>query len=114
MSKRVRKRKRVSAAADPRSVEALTIGWMLMVVTTLVCEVSFAGIRISNPPPDAPLMVLSNLFLFAAMVIGVLALLVTPVVLRSRRVPPPQGIIVLSVVVGLAPVAMVVFEVLRS
>lgn len=113
MSKRVKKRKRVHAAGDPRGVEALTIGWMLMVVTTFICEMSFAGIRMSGPPPDGPLMILSNLFLFAAMVIGVLALLVTPVVLRSRRVPPPQGITVLAVVVGLAPVAMVAFEMLR-
>ncbi len=113
MSKRAKKRKRAPAAGDPRSIEALTIGWMLMVVTTLVCELSFAGVRLSNPPLDSPLMVLSNLFLFAALVIGVLALLVTPVVLRGRRVPPPQGITVLAVVVGLAPVALVVLEILR-
>lgn len=114
MSKRVKKRKRTVVAADPRSVEVLTVGWMLMVITTLVCELGFAAIRIGRPQPDSRLTILSSLFLFAALVIGLLALLVTPVVLRSRRVPPPPGITVFAVVVTLAPVAMVVFDLLRQ
>ena len=114
MSKRVKKRKRAVAVSDPRSVEVLTVAWMLMVVTTLVCELGFAAIRISRPQPDSRLTILSSLFLFAAMVIGLLALLVTPVVLRSRRVPPPPGIMVFAVVVALAPVAMVALDLLRQ
>lgn len=114
MSKRVKKRKRAVAVSDPRSVEVLTVAWMLMVVTTLVCELGFAAIRMGRPAPDSRLTILSSLFLFAALVIGLLALLVTPVVLRSRRMPPPQGITVFAVVVGLAPVAMVALDLLRQ
>lgn len=114
MPKHAKKRKKAAVTGDARSIEVLTVGWMLMVVTTLVCEVAFAAIRIVGPRPESRLAILANLFLFAAMVIGLLLLLITPVVLRGRRVPPPQGITVFAVVVGLAPVAMVAFDILRQ
>lgn len=113
MSKHAKKRKKSPAAGDLRSVEVLTIGWMLMVITTLVCELGFVAVRMGRPQPDSSLAILSSLLLFAALVIGLLALLITPVVLRSRRVPPPQAITVVAVVVALAPVAMVAYDLLR-
>ena len=82
-----------------------------MVVTTLVCEVGFfvarwlAGGRSS-------LELLSQLLLFAAFVIGLIALFVTPVVLRSRRLPPPSGVTVFAVLVAAAPLVIVTIEML--
>lgn len=108
-----KKRSKSRAAAEPRTIEVLTIGWMLMVVTTLACEVGFVAVR-SLAGGDTVLSTLSELLLFAALVIGLVALLVTPVVLRSRRLPPPSGVTVFAVVVAGAPIAMIALEVLNK
>ena len=108
-----KKRSKAHAAGDPRTVEVLTVGWMLTVVTTLVCEVGFVLAR-WLAGGDGPLFVLSNVLLFAAFVIGLVALFVTPVVLRSRRVPPPSGVTVFAIAVSAAPILLVTIEMLES
>jgi hypothetical protein len=104
------------AAVDSRSVEMLTVGWMLMVVTTLVCEVG-SGIAhwyVAKINPRAQMIdVLSGLLLFAAFVIGFLLLLLSPVIIKGRRTPPPRGVIVFAVVVGIAPLLVVLFQAIR-
>jgi membrane protein YdbS with pleckstrin-like domain len=107
-----KKRSKSHAVGDPRTVEVLTVGWMLMIVTTLACEVGFVLAR-WLAGGDGSLMLLSQLLLFAAFVIGLIALFVTPVVLRSRRLPPPSGVTVFAIVVAAAPLVMVVIEVLE-
>ena len=108
-----KKRSKAHAAARPRTVEVLTIGWMLLVVTTLACEVGFVVARWLSAG-DSTLMTLSELLLFAALVIGLLTLLVTPVAVRSRRLPPPSGVTVFAVVVAATPIAMVAIEILNK
>ncbi|HET6883896.1 MAG TPA: hypothetical protein VFI31_27325 [Pirellulales bacterium] len=109
-----RKRKpKARVQSEPRTVEVITVGWMLTVITTLACEVGFVISRWLAGDERSPLMVLSGLLLFAALVIGVVALLILPVVLRSRRVPPPSGVVVFAVVVSAAPLAMAAMEVLN-
>ncbi|MGH7134548.1 MAG: hypothetical protein ACREHD_02345 [Pirellulales bacterium] len=110
------KRKRRTKArveSDPRSVEILTVGWMLTVVTTLACEVGFVISRWLADGSDGPLMVLSGLLLFAAFVIGVIGLLIMSIVLRTRRLPPPSGVVVFASVISGAPLAMAAIEVLN-
>jgi hypothetical protein len=111
------KRKRRSKSRvepEPRTVEVLTVGWMLMVVTTLACEIGFAAARMLSDSPDSSLMMLSQLLLFAALVIGIVALLTTAVVVRSRRLPPPPGITVFAVTVAAAPLALAAMEMMRK
>ncbi|HVA49470.1 MAG TPA: hypothetical protein VNH11_24095 [Pirellulales bacterium] len=108
-----KKRTKSQAATELRSVEVLTIGWMLTVVTTLACELGSALARWAAGVNEGPLRMLSELLLFAALVIGFIALLVMPVVLRSRRVAPPSGVLVFAVVVTAAPLLMVAVEILK-
>jgi hypothetical protein len=111
------KRKRRSKSRiepEPRTIEVLTVGWMLTVVTTLACEIGFAAARLMSDGSDGTLMMLSRLLLFAAFVIGILALLMTPVVVRSRRLPPPPGIIVFAVTVAVAPLVLAAMEMMQK
>jgi len=110
------KRKRRTKArmeSEPRTVEILTVGWMLTVVTTLACEIGFVISRWLAAGSDSPLMMLSGLLLFAAFVIGVIGLLIMSIVLRARRLPPPSVVIVFASVISGAPLAMAAIEVLN-
>jgi membrane protein YdbS with pleckstrin-like domain len=107
-----KKRAKLHVADDPRTAEVLTVGWMLTVSTTLACEVGFVLAR-WLAGGERPLMLLSYLLLFAAVVIGLIALFITPVVLRSRRVPPPAGVTVFALVVAAAPLLLVAIEMLE-
>jgi hypothetical protein len=107
-----KRRTRSQAADEPRTAEVLTIGWMLMVVTTLVCEVGSAAGRFASGVDEGPLRMLSELLLFAALVIGFIGLMITPVVMRSRQAPP-AGIVAFAVVVTAAPFVMVAVEVMK-
>lgn len=110
MKRKQRPKSRIEG--EPGNVEILTVGWMLMVVTTLACEIGFV---ISRGLADggAHLMVLSGLLLFAALVIGTLALILTPIVLRNRRARPPAGIVFFAAVVSAIPLGIVAVEALH-
>ncbi|MEX0712442.1 MAG: hypothetical protein WD278_08840 [Pirellulales bacterium] len=112
MNRRSKHRRKRASSTEPRSVEVLTIGWMLMVVTTLLCEAgSLASHWVSRGA--GTLGVLSGLLLFAACVIGLGVLLLTPVVLKSRRLPPPLPITVFALVVAVAPLATMLLQALE-
>jgi len=116
MSKRGKHRDRRQLVADQHGAETLTIGWMLMVFTTLACEVLSAltywyVMQVDRQAESVEL--LSKLLLFAACLVGLLSLLVCPVVLRTRRVPPPRSIVVFSLVVALAPLVPLLLSSIR-
>jgi len=116
MSKRGKHRDRRQPLANRRGVETLTIGWMLMVFTTLACEVIAAlaywyVMQINRQADNIEL--LSRMLLFAACLIGLLSLLMCPVVLRARRVPPPRSIVVFSLAVALAPLVPLLLASIR-
>lgn len=116
MAKRKNQIKRSSSRGprESRTTEVLTIGWMLTVFTTLVCELGFAVTQWFSPAEGGMLRVLSGMMLFAALVIGFLSLLLTAVTARSRREPPPRGITVFAVVVGAAPMLIMVAHLLQA
>jgi len=100
---------------ETRSIDALTIGWMLMVFTTLVCEIGFVATRaFAGADAEGMLAVLMGMLSFASVVIGLGVLLLTPVVIKARRDPPPRGVILFSVAVGVAPWALIVFQMANS
>ena len=100
---------------ESRSTDALTIGWMLMVMTALVCELGFLAARaFADAESGGSLAVLMLLLLLASTIIGLCVLLLTPVVIKIRRDPPPRSIIIFSVLVGIAPWALIVFQMANS
>ena len=105
VSKARRKRAPQARASDNRSVEALTVGWMLCVLTTLVCELGLAAARIYllAVNPDARwIAALAAMLLFAAAVVGLISLLLAWAVVKIRREPPPRGVLVFALVIGAA------------
>ncbi len=109
MTRRRKKRAKTNTTGESRGAEWLTIAWMLSVVTTLVCEFGSVGARwCASLLADRPLLgVLSEILLFAAMVIGMISLVMTPAVIKIRRARPPRGILVFAVAVAAAPVLVV-------
>jgi hypothetical protein len=113
-TKRTKKRSRRPATGESRTADVATIGWMLMVITALVCELGFAVARwFASAEPDGPLDVLAQLLLFAAAVIGLISLIAAPLAIKSRREPPPRGITVFALLVGAAPLAIMVAQMVR-
>ncbi|HEY5310942.1 MAG TPA: hypothetical protein VIK18_00435 [Pirellulales bacterium] len=116
MHKHAKRRHPRQVVANHRGIEVLTVGWMLMVFTTLACELvaALAYLYVIEFDRQAGgVQLLSSLLTFAACLIGILSLLVCPVVLRTRRVPPPPAIVVFSVIVGFAPLIAVMFASIR-
>ena len=111
MSKAKRRKKKRARPARPvpptesRRVEVLTVGWSMMVLMTLICEIGAAGaLWYGHFHPEAQVAeALAALLLLGALVVGALLLVLTPVVVRSRREKPPRGIVVLALVAGAAP-----------
>lgn len=108
MSKAKRRNKKLAKPAPPtesRRVEVLTVGWSMMVLMTLVCEIgAAAAIWYGRSHPEAEAArALSAVLLLETLVVGVLLLALTPVVLRMRKVKPPRGFVIFAVVVGAAP-----------
>lgn len=115
MGKQLKRRRRPQHVAA-KSVDALTVGWMLMVFTTLACELGALlayGYVMQFDRQAVSVGTLAGMLLFAACVIGLMSLLVCPVVLRTRRVPPPRSILVFAVVVGFAPLLAAFFASIR-
>jgi hypothetical protein len=107
------KRRPKPVAAPPeesRSAEALTIGWLLSVMTTLLCV---CGALIARWIGVAQLPMLSGLLLFAALVIGIASLGLGLLIRRVRRVPPPRGVYVFATIVGMLPILKVIVDSLR-
>jgi predicted phage tail protein len=114
-NKHRRRGEKQARAAETRSADVLTVGWMLMVFTALVCECGFLATRwLAGAETGGTWAVLMVLLLFASTVIGVCVLLLTPVVIKARRTPPPSAVVVFSVLVGAAPWVIIVFQMMNS
>lgn len=88
---------------------------MLSLLATLIAEVLGILIRLLMLQRGGSdrLQVLSGTLLLVAVLAGVLTLILTPVTLRLRNIPPPYPIVVSAVVIGLIPLATVLILVLR-
>jgi hypothetical protein len=110
--KRKVKQSRPADANETRVAETMTVGWMLTVMTALVCQAGLVGVRVLElyQPDLDSLGALGELLLFAALVFGAISLMLAPIVLRLRRTPVPPGITIFAVAVGLTPLAIVVWR----
>jgi hypothetical protein len=88
-------------------VEALTVFWMLSALATFIAEMVAAAALLATklwPDGNASLAaLLPGVMLFTALVTGAIGLVLTPLVLRLRHVPPPRGIVVAAVIIGASP-----------
>ncbi|HEV3415414.1 MAG TPA: hypothetical protein VG056_01310 [Pirellulales bacterium] len=103
-----RKRKPTGAPAAPaecQAAEAATIGWMLAVLTATVCEFGVLAARFyfAWHPDAAAVGTAGELLLFASAITGLVALLLIPVVYKTRQVRPPSPVTAFAIVVGIAP-----------
>ena len=101
---------------ETRAAEVLTVAWTVSVTAVLLCNLAaVGGHAIARAvDPAGPLRPLANLILFGGCVIGAVSLMLLPVVLRVRRLPPPLGLVVFAVLVGAAPIVGAVLLALES
>ena len=104
------KKRRQQAAAGPNESPAsvaVTVAWMMAVITTLICASVSAGLwmifqgRTDNPSA----LVFVGLLHFGSIVTGAVSLLLLPVVLKIHRQRPPVGLVVFAAIVGALPIA---------
>jgi hypothetical protein len=95
-------------SGESRAADFLTIGWLLATFTTLVCELGgAAAVWIARGKPEAlGIAALGLVLVVAAVVTGLLSLLLLAAAWKLRIAKPPRGITVFALFVGLAPVAM--------
>lgn len=80
---------------------------MTSLLATVLAEVAGLAMRlvIVLVEPFEPLAMLSNLLLLIAAVTGLLCLVITPVVLHVREIPPPPAITRFAVAASILPIA---------
>ena len=108
-----RKNRRIKQPnTESRAAEALTVGWMLSVMTTLACELGVVAAKIVHAAwlQMERLAVLGELLLFAAVVSGLVSLLLAAMVFRVRQVSPPRGVTTFALIVAAAPLVALAFR----
>jgi len=109
MKKRSRGKRAIvqPASLETPRADAITVGWMLSMVTTLLCEVGALVVRAAlfrdGQPLSNAVSAMFAMLLFSAFVVGIASLLLIPVVYKVRRDPPPRSITIAVVIIGAAP-----------
>lgn len=88
------------------TVDTLTVAWITMLSTTLMCEIGAAAARlyVGYVDPRAGMMrMFSAYLLLAAAFIGIVLLVTTPIVVKRKRSHPPLALVVFAYVVGALP-----------
>ena len=94
---------------ESRASVAVTVAWMLALLATLAAEViAIPATIISrlNPQPlgeGVTTAHIAELFLFLALVSGLLSAGLVPVVYRVRTIPPPRAIVIAALVAAAVP-----------
>jgi hypothetical protein len=81
----------------------MTVAWMISVLSVATCDLGAGILRLLIDSDQSTLGLLSGVLFFAALVIGFISLGLLPIVLRSRQVPPPPGLVAFGVVAALFP-----------
>jgi len=88
------------------AVDSLTVGWITMISTTLMCEIGaiLALLYVAYLDPRANMMsFFANYLLLAAAIIGVPLLVTTPIVVKRKRSHPPLAMVLFAYTIGAAP-----------
>lgn len=94
-----------SPQLDPESqgAEVMTVAWMISILSVAACDFGAGITRLVLAPDQPNLALLSGVLFFAALAIGLISLAILPIVLKSRRVPPPRGLVVFGITVSVLP-----------
>lgn len=119
MSKKKKKRpkpspRRASPVPQPTDGEtrqsvAVTVAWMLTLLVTVAADVIAVPATIiskANPQPPregVSTAHIADLFLFLALVTGLVCVGLVPLVYRVRTIPPPPAIVVAALVAAVIP-----------
>ena len=101
-------------ANESRPAVALTVAWMLSCMSTAVGMLTVLALRLlmlAFPVAaggEHPLGRISGVLLFIALITGVVCLGFTPLVYRVRSAPPPSAITVGAIMIGLAPIVLLI------
>ena len=92
------------------------MGWLLTTFTALVCELGAAAAVwfARRNPENLSLVMLAEVLTFAAVSTGLLSLGLLAAAWKLRTLKPPRGITVFAIVVGLAPLLLVLLRSLLS
>lgn len=97
---------------ESRAAVALTVVWMLACLSTLAgvaVVLGLVGLMRFFPAAAGqrhPLAPVAGTLLVAALVTGVVNLLLVPIARRIRRVPPPRAVVRLSLLIGMLPLGL--------
>ena len=101
-------------ADESRAAVAVTVAWMLSCMSTAVGMLTVLALRLLMlafpvaPGGDHPLGRIAGVLLFVALITGGTCVAFTPLVYRVRKAPPPSPITVGAVLIGLAPVVLLI------
>jgi hypothetical protein len=114
------KRERQPDERESRAAVALTVAWMLTCMSTAAAMLVVLVLRLLMLAfPVAvdgihPLHRMADVFLFLAIVTGALCLGLTGLTHRVRQASPPRPITIAAVLIGFAPILMlIVLAILR-
>lgn len=115
---KAKQRRRLAKASLPvedRRSEAVTVAWTLSIIATLGAEIvgGVSLIATANWNAGETRSPLPALMLFIAFVTGVVCLLLTPLVHRFRRTPPPAPIRYVAVTASVLPILVAIMMFLR-
>jgi hypothetical protein len=105
---------RLPDAGESRAAVAVTVVWMLTCMSTAAALAVACGLwmlsRLLAAPRGGmhPLASIAEVLLFVAVTTGVLCLLLTPLTARVRQTPAPRSITVAAMLIGLAPLVVIV------
>ena len=98
--------------SETRGAVALTIAWMLTCLSTAVAVMLVLALRLlmlAFPVAGGrvhPLTSMAGVFLFVALLTGLVCLLFTPLTLRVRRRSPPRAVTVGALLIGFSPIVV--------
>jgi hypothetical protein len=97
---------------ETRAGDATTVAWIVTVVMTLLCDLGAAAAHYwsSGYANARGILMYRELLLFAGVVIGLISLMLLPIMLKVRRVPPPTGVMAFAVCVTAAPMVAVLLR----
>src|SRR5437867_953568 len=107
-------RDRQPDANESRAAVAVTVAWMLSCMSTATGMLTVLALRLlmlAFPVAQGgnhPLGRIAGVLLFVALTTGAVCLAFTPLVYRARRVPPPLPITAGAVMIGVAPIVLLI------
>lgn len=101
-----------STSGETRAIDALTIFWMLSSLTALALTLVGLSLSwaVSRSEGTERWSMLAELLLFASLISGLVTLLLTPLTVKLRRVPPPRPVTWAAVLIGLLPLVIQFFR----